>query len=76
MHPVTNATKQGKIRLINDTAPEFKGMSLNKALITRPDLLSSLVGILLRFRTLPVAVAADLKDHFHRVRVSDEDRDL
>ena len=52
-----------------------KGTSLNKALITGPDLLSSLVGILLRFRTHPVAVAADVKDHFHRVRVSTEDAD-
>ena len=75
MHPVTNPNKPGKIRLVNDAAAEFKGTSLNKSLVTGPDLLNSLVGILLRFRTHPVAIAADLKDFFHRVRVSDGDAD-
>ena len=75
MHPVTNPNKPGKIRVVNDAAALFEGTSLNNVLLTGPDLLNSLVGILIRFRTGKVAVAADVKDHFHRVRVNSEDAD-
>ena len=69
-HPVTNPNKPGKIRLVNDAST-----SLNKQLVTGPDLLSCLVGMILRFRTHPVAIAADVQDFFHRVRVSEKDAD-
>ena len=75
MHPVTNPHKPGKIRVVNDAAAVYDGKSLNKALLTGPDLLNSLVGILIKFRTGRIAIAADVKDHFHRVRVSREDAD-
>ena len=75
MHPVTNPHKLGKIRVVNDAAAVFDGTSLNNSLLTGPDLLNSLVGNLIRFRSGKVAIAADVKDHFHRVRVSSKDAD-
>ena len=74
-HPVVNVNKPGEIRIVNDAAAAFEGVSLNAALKTGPDLLSSLVGIIIRFRTNPVAIAADIKAMFHQVRVNEKDRD-
>ena len=75
IHPVTNPNKPGKIRVVNDAAAEYKNVSLNNSLLTGPDMLSSLVGTLLRFRTGPIAIAADIEAMFHQVRVSREDAD-
>ena len=75
VHPVTNPHKPGKIRLVNDGAAEYQGVSLNKKLVTGPDQLSSLVGILMRLRTNRVAIAADIEAMFHQVRVTKKDTD-
>ena len=75
IHPVTNPNKPGKIRVVNDAAAEYQGVSLNKSLLTGPDMLNSLVGSLLRFRTGPIALTADIEAMFHQVRVSKEDAD-
>ena len=75
IHPVTNPNKPGKVRLTNDAAAEYGGVSLNKSLLTGPDLLNSLVGVLMRFRVDEVAIAADIEAMFHQVRVSSEDAD-
>ena len=50
IHPLTTPNKPGKVRLCYDATAEFCGVSLNKALITGPDLLNSLAGVLMRFR--------------------------
>ena len=73
--PVVNANKPGKTRVVNDAAAVYQGQSLNTNLRTGPDLLSSLVGSLLRFRTGAVALAADVEAMFHQVRVSLADAD-
>ena len=74
-HPVTNPNKPGKVRVVNDAAAEFKGSSLNKSLLTGPDLLNSLVGVLIRFRSGKIAIAADIEAMFHQVRVNQNDAD-
>ena len=74
-HPVWNAKKPDKIRVVNDGAAEYKGTSLNKSLVTGPDLLNSLVGVLMNFRIGPVALVADVEAMFHQVRVPDDDAD-
>lgn len=58
-----------------DCAPEFKGISLNKELLPGPDLTSSLMGVLTRFRREPVAVMADIEAMFYQVRVDEEHTD-
>ena len=54
-NPVTNPNKSGKVRRVANAASKFRGESLNSNLLTGPDLLNNLVGILLRFRENPFA---------------------
>lgn len=74
-HGVRHPTKQ-KLRVVFDCGASFRGMSLNQQLLQGPDLTSSLVGVLMRFRQEAVAVMADVEAMFHQVRVSNEDTDL
>ncbi|XP_073960633.1 uncharacterized protein [Choristoneura fumiferana] len=73
--PVVNDSKPGKIRIVHDAAARTHGVCLNDFLLTGPDLLQSLLGVLMRFRQKPVAVAADIKDMFLRISIRREDRD-
>lgn len=58
-HPVINPNK-AKVRVVFDAASKYHGTSLNDTLVTGPELLNSLIGILLRFRSRPVALVADI----------------
>ena len=57
-HPVTNPNKPGKVRRVLNGAANFHGTSLNKSLLTGPDLLHNLIHVLLRFRQHQFAVSA------------------
>ena len=74
-HPVCSPNKPGKVRIVFDCAAKYKGTSLNDNLLQGPDLVNSLVGVLIRFREQPVAIVADIEAMFHQVKVSDKDRD-
>ena len=74
-HPVTSPTKPGKVRIVFDAAAECEGTSLNKNLLTGPDVANNLVGVLLRFRQGKIAFAADIEKMFHQIRVREEDQD-
>ena len=65
-HPVFNVKKPGKLGVVFDAAATFQGVSLNTELVKGPDLLTSLVGVLLRFRQYSVAVSADIVKMFHQ----------
>ncbi|KFD48527.1 hypothetical protein M513_10604 [Trichuris suis] len=45
-------------------------------LLTGPDLLTDLFGLLVRFREYPVAVSADIAKIFHQVRVPERDQSM
>ncbi|XP_064637875.1 uncharacterized protein LOC135494055 [Lineus longissimus] len=68
-HGVMNPNKPGKIRVVFDAAATCQGTSLNLNLMTGPDLLNSLFGILQRFRLYRIAMCADVEGMFHMVRV-------
>ena len=71
--PVFHPKKPEKPRVVMDAAAEFHGISLNKELLTGPDLLNLLVGVIMRFCINPIAIAADIEAMFHQVRTSPED---
>ncbi|XP_022795007.1 uncharacterized protein LOC111333648 [Stylophora pistillata] len=74
-HVVVNQNKPRKVRVFFDAASKFDGVSLNNKLLIGPDLLNSLVGVLMRFRTGRIGVMADMEQMFHQVKVCEEDRD-
>ena len=75
-HGVYHPHKPDKIRVVFDCAAKYGDISLNDVLLQGPDLTSSLLGVLLRFRTEPVAFMADIRSMFYQVRVPQSDRDL
>ena len=62
----------GIFRIVFDCGATYRGTSLNNILLPEPDQTSRLVGVLLMFRSGPVAVMADVKGMFHQVRVCPE----
>ena len=68
-HPVVNPNKPGKVRRVLNGAAKFHGASLNKSLLTGPDLLKNLIYVLLRFRQHPFAVPANNEGLFLQVGV-------
>lgn len=72
---VINPNKPSKLRIVFDAACPFKGVSLNERLLTGPDMLSSLLGNIMQFREGQVAVAADIKEMFLRIKIKPEDQE-
>ena len=67
-------TKPGKFRRVANTASKYRGQSLNSNLLTGPDHLNSLLGILIRFLEHPVAILADNESMFKQIAVKQEDQ--
>ena len=74
-HPVANANKPGKLRVVFDCTAKYEGISLNSKLLQGPDLNNSLVGVVTRFRQEQVALAADVEAMRHQDRVLEKDCD-
>ena len=75
-HPVVHPNRPEKVRVVFDCAAEYKGTSLNQQLLQGPDLANPLVGVLIRFREEPVALAADIESMFHQIGVDPKHRDV
>ena len=73
-HPVFNPNKPGKVRRVANAASIFKGQSLNTNLVSGPDLINILIGILLHFREKPIAVLADIEAMFMQIALISEDQ--
>ena len=73
-HPVINPNKPGKVRRVLNGAAKFHGTSLNKSLLTGPELFQNLIHVLVRFRQHQFAVAADIEGIFLQVGVLDCDQ--
>ena len=72
-HPVFHPKKPEKTRVVFDCSAKFRNTSLNGQLSQGPDFTNSLIGVLTRFRTGPVALMADVEGMFLQVQVPLED---
>ncbi|XP_025763461.1 uncharacterized protein LOC112847046 isoform X2 [Oreochromis niloticus] len=68
--------KKHKLRVVFDCGASYKGTTLNDQLLQGPNLTSTLLGVIIRFRQEEVAIMADVEAMFHQVKVPDEDSDL
>ena len=73
---VYHPKKPDQIRVVFDSSAEFQGVSLNKELLPGPDLMNSLVGVLIRFRKENIAVMSDIEQIFHTFHVNVEHQNL
>ena len=78
MHSVTKASSTStKLRVVFDgSASTTSGISLNQSLHIGPTLHPTLGEILIKFRTYPVAVTADISKMYREVSLSAADKDL
>ncbi|KAL0178992.1 hypothetical protein M9458_024434, partial [Cirrhinus mrigala] len=74
-HGVYHPTKK-KIRVVFDCGASYQGTSLNAQLLQGPNLTSSLIGVVTRFRREHVVIMADIESMFYQVRVPSADIDL
>lgn len=72
---VYHPKKLNSVRVVFDSSAKYQGHSPNDALLKRPPLYNSLLGILLRFRGEAVAVTADVEQVFHNFLVALVHRD-
>ena len=78
MHVVyKSSSSTTKIRAVFDaSAKSSTGISLNDTLLVGPTVHSSLVDVLLRFRSYPIGLTADVSKMYRAIRLADEDKDL
>ena len=75
-HHVINPKKPEKLRVVFDCAAKFEGQSLNQRINQGPDLVNSLISVLLKFRLHAYAIQADIKGMYNQVAVPPQDRDV
>lgn len=73
---VYHPKKPTQIRVVFDSSAKYDDVSLNDVLMTGPDLINSLLGVLLRFRKDLVAVTADIQQMFYCFVVSEKHRNF
>lgn len=74
-HGVYHPQKK-KLRVVFDCGASFQGISLNSELLQGPDMTSSLIGVLTRFRQEPVAMMADIEAMYVSGESSGKDSDM
>ena len=72
-HPVKHPHKPGKVRGVCNAASKFRCVSLNDKLLSGPELLRNLVGIVCRFKDHLIAITADIESMFLQVAVPKEE---
>ena len=71
---VYHPRKPSQFRVVFDSSAEYSGVSLNKELLPGPDLMNSLLGVLIRFRRETAAIMCDIEQMFHSFHVDPEQR--
>ena len=76
-HAVVRQDKRTtKVRVVYDASARSTGPSLNDCLHTGPKFNQRILEILLRFRSYPIAVVADIEKAFLMISVAPKDRDV
>ncbi|XP_055633296.1 uncharacterized protein LOC129773676 [Toxorhynchites rutilus septentrionalis] len=70
---VMNTKKPDKVRIVWDAAAKVDNVSFNSMMLKGPDLLSSLIGVIFRYRQRQIAVNGDIKEMFHQIRILEND---
>lgn len=70
-----HSKKPDKLCVVFDCSAKYRGTSLNEHLLSGPDLLNNLNGVLLQFRQHHVALMCDIEKMFHQFYVYEADRD-
>ena len=65
-----------KVRVVYDASAKTEGPSLNDCLHIGPSLHWKILDILLRFRTYPVALVADIEKAFLMIQIAESDQDV
>ena len=73
---VYHPKKPTQIRVVFDSSAEYLDVSLNKELPPDPDLMNSLLGVLIRFRRETTAIMCDIEQMFHSFSVDPNHRDF
>ncbi|XP_065075319.1 uncharacterized protein LOC135699074 [Ochlerotatus camptorhynchus] len=71
---VLNPKKPAKVRLVWDAAAMVNGVSLNSQLLTGPDMLTPLPGVLNRFRERPIGYGGDIREMYHQLLMRAADK--
>ncbi|XP_030849893.1 uncharacterized protein LOC115927770 [Strongylocentrotus purpuratus] len=72
--PHHGVVQPNKLRVVFDCSAEFGKESLNKQLLSGPDLTNTLVGVLCRFRLEPIAFCCDIREMFYQFKVKEDHR--
>ncbi len=75
-HGVTNRNKPEKVRVVCNPSARHKETSLNEQLYRGPDLLTSLIGVILCFRQFLVPISGDIEKVYHQVLVPKQQQSL
>ena len=75
-HDVYHPSKPGKVRVAFDCSAEFQGKSINRELLSGPDLTNQIIGTMARFREEKIAFMADIEAMLHQVLVLDDQQTL
>ena len=78
MHSVVKQSSTStKLRVVFDgSAVTSSGVSLNQCLLVGPTLQPTLSNILLKFRSYPIALTADISKMYQEVELAEQDKDL
>ena len=71
---MVDENRPNNVRVVFDVSATFHGTSLKSALWKGAGLLTSLVGVLLRFRRFPVPLSADIEKMYLQAKVPAEDQ--
>ena len=75
-HFATCRNTKRTICVLFDSSCEFGGISLNKVLLSGPDLMSNLIGVVMHFHKENIAAMCDIEQMFHSFNVDQPHRDF